>query len=414
MVRNDGNGSAKGSRNLHAIIAGAGIGGLTAAIALAQRGVWVSLFEQAPQISEVGAGLQLSPNATRVLARLGVLSSVAETATEVGSIELHDARTSQGLLSLGTSDVAKRTGFPFLAAHRADLQSSLLDVAKTMGGITINTGWQISDVQQTGNAVAAQFRNNGDLMEVEADFLVGSDGVWSPSRTFVSGSTSPKHSGYDAWRATCDIKDLPPLLAKLCSQSRIGAFLSPNAHLVTYPIRRGSLMNLVMVTRGPDMGKGWDHPGKPDLFTNALQSFDLEMRSFLTSIANWRMWPLHECDPAAAWTDRRIALVGDAAHAMTPFAAQGACMAIEDAAVLAACVDGGADDLPTALKRYEALRKPRVCKVVSRGKLNRFAYHVSGPVALARNTVFALGGQSLMRKLDWLYGFDAFGSENAS
>jgi salicylate hydroxylase len=408
MSKAEGNSRpGNGGDTMHVIVAGAGIGGLTAAIALAKGGNRVTVFEQAPTISEVGAGLQLSPNATRVLASLGVLAQVAEAATEVRSIELHDARNCAQVLSLDTSDVASRTGFPFLAVHRADLQTALYDVAKSTLGISIKTGWQLSEVQQDTGGVSARFRSNGDQQEAEGSILLGADGVWSPTREFVAWSAKPKHSGYDAWRATCEIGNLPPLLAKLCADGRIGAFLSPDAHLVAYPIRHAKLMNLVMVTRGPDMARGWDHPGKPDLFKKALQRFDPQLRGFLSSMDTWRMWPLHECDPAAAWADGRIALIGDAAHAMTPFAAQGACMAIEDSAVLASCIKARPDDPAQALKNYEALRIPRVSKVVSRGRLNRFAYHVSGPVALARNAVFKLRGQALIRELDWLYGFDA-------
>jgi salicylate hydroxylase len=406
--------SRSGGNTMHAIVAGAGIGGLSAAIALANGGNAVTVFEQAAEISEVGAGLQLSPNATRVLASLGVLPNIAEAATEIRSIELHDARNCAQLLSLRTSDVAKRTGFPFLAVHRADLQAALYEMAKRTPGISIKTGWQLSAVQQDFDKVSVRFRCNGNEQETGGAILLGADGVWSPTREFVAWSAKPNHSGYDAWRATCEIGNLPPLLAKLCADKRIGAFLSPDAHLVAYPIRHAKLVNLVMVTRGPDMAKGWDHPGKPDLFSKALKRFDLQLRGFLSSMDSWRMWPLHECDPAAAWADGRVALIGDAAHAMTPFAAQGACMAIEDSAVLAACIKASPDDPAFALKRYEALRKPRVAKVVSRGRINRFAYHVSGPVAVARNTVFKLRGQALIRELDWLYGFDALNLESAT
>ena len=401
---NRSNSSASGSRIL---IAGAGIAGLTAAVALGRAGFAVDVFEQAGELSEVGAGLQLSPNATRVLDAFGVLPRLAATATAIGSVDLIRADTAGRLLSLSTSNTVKSTRFPFLAVHRADLQSALLATVMETRGVRLFTGSQLADVRQAGDGVEANFLSGGETRTVVGAVMIGADGVWSRSRDFVQGSAKPAFSGYNAFRATAEVDAVSGALAELLSEQRVGAFLSSHAHLVAYPLRNGRRLNLVLVAHGMAVPEGWDANARQVDFSQAIGGFEPSIRSFLGNIDDWRCWPLYQCDPKGSWTSGRIALIGDAAHAMTPFAAQGACMAIEDAAVLARCLGEKPDEPQAGLKRYEALRQPRVAKVVARGKFNRFAYHVSGPVAVARNLVFTLRGQALMRQLDWLYGFDA-------
>lgn len=390
-----------------AAIVGGGVAGLASALALAGVGFDVDVFERAEHFSEVGAGLQLSPNATRILKRLGVLERLMDVALQTHTISLLSARSGQLLLDLSTSDPAQADGVPFLAVHRADLQSALLDTVRSVPGIAIRTGQDFQSAQEKSGKIEAVFLEGDAVRTTDADLLVGADGVWSTVRRYVSGHSTTRHSGYTAWRATVPVdSNLPAALAGLVRSQSVGAFLSPGAHLVVYPLRKNSILNLVLVTPGTDQAQGWDNPVDLSLFSQTLGQFEPSLRNFLASVTQWRSWPLHGCPPEGAWTSGRIALVGDAAHAMTPFAAQGACMAIEDVAVLASCLSGTAH-IPSALAAFETLRKPRVSKVIARGRFNRFAYHVSGPAALARNAVFALCGQSLMRELDWLYGFDA-------
>ena len=392
---------------LHVIIAGAGIAGLTAALALARAGFTADVFEQAEELSEVGAGLQLSPNATRVLDALGALSRLSATGTSIGSIDLIGADTAGTLLSLSTSATVNSTGYPFLAVHRADLQSALLAAVMETRGVRLFTGCRLADARQTGDGVEVDIRSGAGMRTVAGAVMIGADGVWSATRNFVKGSARPDFSGYNAYRATVEAEAVTGALLELLSGQRVGAYLSKHAHLVAYPLRQGRRLNLVLITRGRALPEGWDAGAGVADFDKALSGFEPSIRSFLFAIPDWRCWPLYQSDPAGKWVDGRIALIGDAAHAMTPFAAQGACMAIEDAAVLARCLADKPDELQAGLKRYEALRKPRVAKVVARGRFNRFAYHASGSVALARNAVFALRGQALIRELDWLYGFDA-------
>ncbi len=378
-----------------AIIVGAGIAGLAAALALAGKGYRVTLCERAEAFEEIGAGLQLSPNATRLLKRLGVLDTLVGRAVVVKSIRLLAAKSGRTLLNLSTAAKPQADAAPFLAVSRADLQGEMVAQVLDSPLIAIRAGLTFQTAIDAGKRVKAVFTQGEVPIQMEADVLIGADGVWSAVRTLVPGHAQTRHSGYTAWRATVPVKKgLPAALRNLCDQQSVGAFLSSGVHLVAYPLRRGTMLNLVLITL--DM----------TVLADALGAFEPELARCLGAVENWRSWPLHSCSKDGAWTSGRIALIGDAAHAMTPFAAQGACMAIEDGVSLADCVSKGGD-VAAALVTYEQLRKPRVAKVAARGMLNRFAYHASGPTALARNIFFALRGQGLMRQLDWLYRHDA-------
>ncbi len=390
------------------VIVGAGIAGLSLALALAHKGIASTVCERVRDLSETGAGLQLSPNATRLLDRLGVLDHLLPTATRVSAIDLADARTGKTLLSLATSATGQTDQAPFLAVHRADLQSALSAAVSAHHLATLRSGMIFKSALQTTESVAVNFEAAGSSEMLNGVGLIGADGVWSAVRATVPGSSPSAYSGFTAWRATIAANTgLPQALQRLCDLQAVCAFLSPGAHLVAYPLRNGGLLNLVLITRGTDSVHGWDNDAERDPASNAAAGFAPEMADFLEGITSWRSWPLHHCMPNGAWTSGRVALIGDAAHAMTPFAAQGACMAIEDAVELADAVAGQPDDLPSAFERYQTSRKPRVSKVASRANFNRVAYHVFGPVALARNAVFRLRGQALMRQLEWLYDYDA-------
>lgn len=403
MTGNSNNSKAR----KHAVIAGAGVAGLTAALALAGKGFKVTLCERTGVFSEVGAGLQLSPNVTRLLKRLGVLDPLLTRATVTKAIALLSAKSGETLLSLSTTAAPQSDGAPFLAVHRADLQAVLVAKALETPDISIRPGLTFQSVSELEGKIEVTFLHGEEPHRVEADVLIGADGVWSTVRSAVPGHSDTRYSGYTAWRATVAVSDtLPAAFRNLCANQTVGAFLSPGAHLVAYPLRADSMLNLVLVTQGTDSTHGWDNSVDLAVLAQTLEQFEPSLRDYLASITNWRSWPLHGCPPEGAWTSGRIALAGDAAHAMTPFAAQGACMAIEDAIMLANCLAKD-DDFSAALAAYEMQRKPRVTKVIARGKFNRFAYHVSGTAAFARNAVFALRGQRLMAELDWLYGYDA-------
>jgi salicylate hydroxylase len=237
--------------------------------------------------------------------------------------------------------------------------------------------------------------------------LIAADGVWSALRRQVRAEARSAFSGHIAWRAT--LASSAPAVAGIAGD-RVTVFLHHRFHLVAYPLRGGSLVNLVAVIAGAPVAETWENPPEGDPLESAFAGTRIDG---LAGAAAWTVWPLHEVDSSGSWTSEAgIVLAGDAAHAMTPFAAQGAAMAIEDGLVLAECLaqHGTADPIGAA-RRYEAIRRPRVARVARRSAFNRFAWHAAGPVALARDLVLAArSGTGLMRDLDWLYGFNA-GSE---
>jgi salicylate hydroxylase len=387
-------------------IVGAGIAGLTAALALSRRGFAVDLIERAPQLEEAGAGLQLSPNACRILGRLGVLDRLQHTACRPDAVVLRDAGSLQKLARVPLGATAeKRWSAPYLVAHRADLQAALLETVMDDGNIRFLTGCTLTGIEMGEEDVLLQTQAAGETAQdasIRSWLLVGADGIWSQTRVHIPGGGVQRHAGLIAWRTTLPAARLAQL-AVLKEKNVVTAFLHPHGHLVAYPMRGGTSFNLVVFTPAPDASRTDPAP---------LQATLAQMAPELGRLADaetWTAWPLYTVDPLARWTDgQRIALIGDAAHAMTPFAAQGAAMAIEDAAVLAVLLDTFIEEPARALERYEALRRPRVLAVARQSAINRLTWHAAGPVAIGRNLLLRLvSPEVLTARLDWLYGHDA-------
>ncbi len=382
------------------LIAGAGIAGLTAALAFAKHGYPVRVLEQAESFEGIGAGLQLSPNATRLLDRLGVLARL-DTALAPEGVALLDGRT-LGLLSripLGIF-AAQRWGAPYLALRRSDLHAALAEQAKLHAAIRIDRGARIVALETEGPRPALLCE---DGTRCPADLVVGADGVGSAVRSSVSGVRFTE-TGTIAWRAVVPSQvavSRLPLLAR----GEIAALLLPGVHLIAYPVdrRADQTVNLVAFSRGNQ------HIRDDAALRGAFGHAAPQLRELIEDAARWTPWPLRTVDPEAAWTHPSgVALIGDAAHAMTPYAAQGAAMAIEDAAALACFSASSPDDRAGALRRFQQARKARVKRVAARGALNRLAWHAAGPVALVRNMLLRLRpAERLAADLDWLYGFDA-------
>jgi salicylate hydroxylase len=389
------------------LVVGAGIAGLATALALSARGFSVRLFEKAPVLEEVGAGLQLPPNATRILDRLGVLSQVRAAAVQPQAIVLRRAGSLRELARVPLGDFAvKRWGAPYLTVHRADLQSALATRVRREPSITLVTGATLRDAAFHARGVTLSIDQGGAIVEASGDLVVGADGVWSTLRGAGSDRRG-SFSGLTAWRATVPAGGAGGLPETVLSTHVVTAFLDARFHLVAYPIRAGRAVNLVAVTRGEALAPSWSLAG-PGAELAAAMAGAPALAQLAAEAGPWTRWPLHTVDPAGPWTSPRgVALVGDAAHAMTPFAAQGAAMAIEDAEVLAEALAGRQDDLVGALAAYEAARKPRVRAVARRGAFNRFVWHAAGPVALGRDVVLKLrSAERLARDFDWLYGWD--------
>lgn len=392
------------------IIAGAGIAGLTAALAFAGHGFEIDIFERSPKLEEVGAGLQLSPNATRILERMGVLPRLLQLAVQPEAVILRDAGTLYELakVPLGRNAQA-RWGAPYLVAHRADLQRALLESVSEHRSIRLVTGATITGARHDGGQVTARVETVDGAQEVSGMLLVGADGVWSALRSLAGMKGSSRFTGELAWRSLVR-RDSPHgrLLADLGATNVVSAFLHHGFHLVAYPVSDGTAFNLVAFTPGRSIDKNWNGQADISQLRRAMHGISPKLAALAGGETIWGAWPIHTVDAHERWTAPRMALIGDAAHAMPPFAAQGAAMAIEDAVTLADRVAAVPENLAAALAGWEASRRPRIARVARRGALNHFAWHARGPVALARNLVLkALPSEKLAHDLDWLYGWDS-------
>jgi salicylate hydroxylase len=388
------------------LIAGGGIGGLAAALACARAGCSVRLYERAPAFSEVGAGIQIGPNVTRVLHGWGLEAAVRAVAAYPDRLQVRDALRGAelGALRLGAA-AAQRYGAPYATIHRADLQQLLLTAAQGREGVALHTGRAVLRHADLGPAVQLELEGAG---QIEGDALIGADGLWSSVRQQLLADGSPRVAGHLAYRALLRQAELP---AALRSQ-QVTLWLGPRLHVVHYPVRGGDWLNLVAIVHGHVQGglQDWDHAANAAELQARLRNEGVcaELRARIEAVPSWRLWVL--CDrPPLTGADQmargRVALLGDAAHPMRPYLAQGAGMAIEDAAELGRQLAqaGRVPDVPTLLQRYARNRWPRCARVQARSIRNGRIFHLDGLAARARDAALRLGGE---RWLDqpWLYG----------
>lgn len=389
------------------MIAGAGVAGLSAALELAARGWNVRLVEKAETLSEVGAGLQLAPNAMRHLQRLGVADRLSTQAVTPESLYLMDGRKARPLMEMKLGDKARqRWQHPYAVCHRADLQSALLDACREQPNIEISLGVEITNHRVENGAVAATIRHANSEESVGAAYLIACDGVWSAERS-KAGFSKARFSGHIAWRTTLTASALPAsFLNAMPERKSVSAWLGNKAHFIAYPVKGGGFFNFVAIATGENPGEVWSRTGDAAHLRSIYSEWGAPVRDVLAAADGWTYWPLFEMPDAQFVGPDRTIFLGDASHAVTPFAAQGAAMAIEDAAALAQALDG--NDHEAGLKRFDAARKGRIAAVAKRGQLNRFAYHATGIFALGRNALFTIRrSDSFLKDLDWLYGYDA-------
>ncbi|ALK09128.1 FAD-dependent monooxygenase [Blastochloris viridis] len=394
------------------MIAGAGVGGLAAAVGLADAGFAVSVIERAPQVTEIGAGIQLTPNATAALARLGLLDRVAAVAVEPRAMVIRNGRSGHEILRMPLgSTVARRFGRPWLVVHRADLIAALAAAVAATPAIKITLGTTVEAFALNPEGVTVSLVTGRERREETAAALIGADGLWSMVRRGAGDARAPVVSGRTAWRTTIPSESLPPELAGLDS----GLWLGPDAHLVHYPIRRGSACNIVAVVRDETAvtikpseagGSSWSGVGDPEVLIRRFERWAAPARALIEQPATWLTWRLADRPPLTAWGRGAQTLLGDAAHPMLPFLAQGAAMAIEDAVVLTQAMAAQPGNLPAALRAYEAIRRPRTARVQKEARINSLAYHLAGPAALARDVVLQTRGPAgLLSRYRWLYGW---------
>jgi salicylate hydroxylase len=393
------------------VIAGAGIAGLTAALAFAAKGHAVRILERSEKLEEVGAGLQLSPNATRILRRLDVLEVLEPRAVRPDAVILRQASDLRELARVPLGDFAERRWkAPYLVAHRADLQNALMERVLGERSIELTTGANVRKASLSAHSAGVSIEVGGEVAEVQGCLVVGADGVWSTLRPIAGKLGRSRFAGALAWRTTIPSEGTAAkMLLGIGADTAVTAFLHAGAHMIVYPLRGGAAFNLVAFTPGRRIAENWSGEADSISLHNALRGAAAELSQLVELAGPWTIWPVHTVDQAGPWTCAgRLVLIGDAAHAMTPFAAQGAAMAIEDAETLATAVSASAGNLPRTLAEWESARRPRILRVARRGALNRLAWHAGGPAAVARNLFLRLRSpENLAADLDWLYGLGA-------
>jgi salicylate hydroxylase len=381
-------------------VIGGGIAGLAVSLILAQRGATVILLEQAAAISDIGAGLQISPNGVAVLNAVGLGPALATNSIPARCVTLRDGLTDKSVL---TMDLARdRTGRGFHLIHRADLINLLLDGAVS-AGVDIRLNQKINKVDLSGLGPALHL---SDGTSYNAPILIGADGLHSPVRTALNGKEAPFFTHQVAWRATIpNTASLDPM---------VEVHMGPGRHLVSYPLRGGQLRNIVAVEeRGGWTAESWSLQDDPANLRAAFASFSPRVRGWLDQVETPNLWGLFRHPVAAIWQkktpDGGVAILGDAAHPTLPFLAQGANMALEDAWCLAkSMAEHG--DLADAFTAYQAARKSRTSAIVAAANSNARAYHLSGALRRAAHLGLRIGGSIApnfaLGRFDWIYGHD--------
>ncbi len=365
------------------IVIGGGIGGLATAIALAGKGYDVRVLEQAPVFQEVGAGIQLGPNVFRMFAALGITSDIAPLAVFPESMMLRDSITGEEITSIPLGQrFEQRFEFPYAVIHRADLHDGLLRACRRSSRITLEASTKVIHIEDRGDRVWVATEASGIY---DGAAVVGADGLWSTVRAQFVNDGKPRVSGHIAYRAVLPVAEFPEHL-RLPSMV---IWAGEKTHFVHYPLRGGQLFNLVAVFHSSRYEEGWDSYGDPAELHERFSGTCREVRTLLEKIESWRMWVLQDREPIRHWTFGRVTLLGDAAHPMLQYLAQGACMAIEDAVCLANQAEASRGDLAAAFKAYEQARYLRTARVQIYARLYGEVYHAAGVVREVRNQMLS-------------------------
>ncbi|MEO1264101.1 MAG: FAD-dependent monooxygenase [Pseudomonadota bacterium] len=393
--------------DLPALVAGAGIGGLAAALALSRAGFAVRIFERRSDSSEIGAGIQIGPNGVKALRALGVGDAVMAEAAQPNAIRARDGRSGRIVAELPLGNwMTERHAAPYITVRRADLHKALRDAAETDDRIIISYGRTVVGAEQSEDAVAITF--DDDTSHERGALLVAADGQNSKLRPSVAGAIASQRACATVSRTTLDAGDVPGLV---CGNT-VTVWMSARGHLVHYPVARGRQVNVVLVDRDPQ--SAGTSQASAELDAAAISQVVDQLQRVAPALAGlrstfeqatWGRWPVIDAAPLPTFARGRIVLLGDAAHPVRPYLAQGAVMALEDAVVLGNCVSASAS-FDEALVAYDAARRSRTVKVQNAAKQNGQIYHLPRPASDARNLAMrSLGGGTLMQRYDWVYGW---------
>ena len=381
------------------LVAGGGIGGLATAYALASKGFAVRILEQAPEFREIGAGIQLGPNIFRALDKIGLKDAVLADAHRPPAMEMRCALSGEKVIRipLEGEGFAQRFQYPYAVTHRADIHGALLRACQGNNLITLETHRTVDSYDEHADGVTVVLAG-GERIEGRA--LIGCDGMWSKIRDRIVGDGKPRVSGHIAYRAVLKKEDVPQDLWR----PDVVLWAGPRTHLVHYPLRRGELYNLVAVFHSDRYVEGWNSEGDPDELWAHFNGQRPEVLRMLERIETWRMWVLCDREPVKDWSKAHTVLLGDAAHPMLQYLAQGACMATEDAVCLAEKAAATPEDLPGAFKAYIQDRYLRTARVQIMARVYGDFYHARGPAAELRNQM--LGPRTPEESYEgiaWLY-----------
>lgn len=387
------------------IVVGGGIGGLTAALALLRRGVDVDVYEQAPELKEVGAGLQTSSNGTRVLYALGLKDPLSNLQVTPSKREIRHWKTGEtwNWFDLGNSS-ANRYGTPHIMMHRGDLQGVLADAVRQLKPDAVRLGMRCVAISQTHQQAEVHFESGATAT---AAYVVGADGIHSKVRESLFGQDRPTFVGCVAWRGLVPMVKLPAHIADMVGVNWLG----PRGHVLHYPVRRGELMNFIsFVERSDWVVESWVTQGTNAELAKDFHGWHADVHEIIRHIETPYKWALMVRGPMARWSEGRVTLMGDACHPTLPFLGQGGVMAIEDGYVIAACLQKYFDDPGAALARYEDIRRDRTSAVVRKAHENRasaFEPKLADESALAESITAEWQKMRVRERLDWLYSYDA-------
>ncbi|NBW78903.1 MAG: 3-hydroxybenzoate 6-monooxygenase [Betaproteobacteria bacterium] len=383
---------------LPVLISGGGIGGLAAASLLAQDGHQVTVFEQAPEFGEIGAGIQLGPNIFKMFEYLGMTDAITQVAFFPPGLGMNDIRTGEAVVRVPLGDATHRVyGYPYGVIYRADLHNVFLQRCQNLPNITLRTNAKVERFTQSAQGVQVHL-GNGEV--VDGTVLIGADGMWSKIREAVVGDGKPRVSGHIAYRAVLKKEDVP---AELWSDDVL-LWGGEKTHLVHYPMRRGELFNLVAVFHSSKYDEGWNTFGDTAELQERFAQAAPQVRALLEKIETWKMWVLCDREPVKNWTDRRVTLLGDAAHPMLQYLAQGAGQAIEDAVVLREALRHTQGSWTDAFQKYQTIRYLRTGRVQLTARFYGDIYHAAGVQRELRNQMFQSGTESAgFAGLKWMY-----------